>query len=466
MNRLLYTLLFIFFIIVPNLVSAQDRVADSLRNILNNLPKNERSDSTACTLLKLLFDADNSQHRKMEYCEQRLKIAKKALKEKNLTKEQFKFFKRQCAGSYNCYAIVYHNQGNIPVALNYYDTTLHVLEEIEDLLGMSHTLTNIGITYFKQNDIPKALEYYEKSLSIREKIGDKFSIANSLNNIGLVHNVQGNSTKALSSFNRSLQLRQEIGDKKGLGVVYNNIGLIYLDKKEYESALEYLSKGLNSHTENGNKLGIAQSCFHFGRAYFMQNNLSRSMEYISRSMQLSKELGEPEQIRNAAEILTKVYRAMGKSKQALESYELFIQMRDSINNESTRKASIKQQLKHEYETKAAADSVAHEKESDIKNAELAKQKAEISAKKNQQYALFGGLFGVCVFGVFMYNRFKVTQKQKMVIESQKEIVEEQKKLVEEKQKEILDSIRYAKRIQMAQIPSEKRVENTLGRLRK
>lgn len=66
----------------------------------------------------------------------------------------------------------------------------------------------------------------------------------------------------------------------------------------------------------------------------------------------------------------------------------------------------------------------------------------------------------------MYNRFKVTQKQKLVIESQKEIVEEQKKLVEEKQKEILDSIRYAKRIQMAQIPSEKRVENTLGRLRK
>jgi hypothetical protein len=102
----------------------------------------------------------------------------------------------------------------------------------------------------------------------------------------------------------------------------------------------------------------------------------------------------------------------------------------------------------------------------IKNAELARQKAEIRAKKNQQYALFGGLFGVCVFGVFMYNRFKVTQKQKMVIESQKEIVEEQKKLVEHKQKEILDSIHYARRIQMAQIPSEKRVGKSLDRLRR
>jgi len=39
-------------------------------------------------------------------------------------------------------------------------------------------------------------------------------------------------------------------------------------------------------------------------------------------------------------------------------------------------------------------------------------------------------------------------------------------LGEEHQKEILDSIHYAKRIQMAQIPSEKRVKNILERLRK
>jgi hypothetical protein len=141
-------------------------------------------------------------------------------------------------------------------------------------------------------------------------------------------------------------------------------------------------------------------------------------------------------------------------------------MRDSINNESTRKASIKSQLKYEFEKQAAADSVAHAKENEIKNAELAKQKAEISAKKNQQYALFGGLGLVLVFAGFMYNRFKITQKQKKVIEEQKSIVEEQKKLVEEKQKEVLDSIHYARRIQQAQMPNEKMVSKIFKRLKK
>jgi hypothetical protein len=73
---------------------------------------------------------------------------------------------------------------------------------------------------------------------------------------------------------------------------------------------------------------------------------------------------------------------------------------------------------------------------------------------------------VIIFAGFMFNRFKVTQKQKLIIEAQKEIVEEQKSLVEEKQLEILDSIRYAKRIQSAHLPNEKYLEKSLNRLKK
>ena len=70
--------------------------------------------------------------------------------------------------------------------------------------------------------------------------------------------------------------------------------------------------------------------------------------------------------------------------------------------------------------------MAHEKDTEIKNGELQKQKAEIKAKKNQQYALFGGLGLVMIFAGFLYNRFKVTQKQKGIIEEQKTVVEQQK----------------------------------------
>jgi hypothetical protein len=141
-------------------------------------------------------------------------------------------------------------------------------------------------------------------------------------------------------------------------------------------------------------------------------------------------------------------------------------MSDSINNEATRKASIRSQLKYDYEKQAAADSVAHAKETEVKNAEIARQTAELRAKRNQQFVLFGGLSLVIIFSGFMYNRFRITQKQKGVIELQKKEVESQKALVEEKQKEILDSIHYARRIQRALITSEKYVARNLSRLMK
>jgi hypothetical protein len=72
--------------------------------------------------------------------------------------------------------------------------------------------------------------------------------------------------------------------------------------------------------------------------------------------------------------------------------------------------------------------------------------------KTQKWALFGGLFLLLIFGAIMYNRFRITQKQKEIIEL--------------KQKEVVDSITYAKRIQTSLLPTEKYIERNLKRLKK
>jgi serine phosphatase RsbU (regulator of sigma subunit) len=56
-----------------------------------------------------------------------------------------------------------------------------------------------------------------------------------------------------------------------------------------------------------------------------------------------------------------------------------------------------------------------------------------------------GLLLVLAFSGLLFSRFRVTQRQK-------KIIEEQKAVVEEKNKEVLDSITYAKRLQDAILP--------------
>ncbi len=89
--------------------------------------------------------------------------------------------------------------------------------------------------------------------------------------------------------------------------------------------------------------------------------------------------------------------------------------------------------------------------------------------RKQQIIIWSTILGLLlaiVSGVFIFNRFKVTQKQKRIIENQKTLVEHQKHLVEEKQKEILESIYYARRIQRSLLTSEKYIDKNLKKLKK
>jgi tetratricopeptide (TPR) repeat protein len=398
------------------------------------------------------------------------------------------------AVSLNNIGSLYHNRGDVAKALEYLGRSLKLLEQAKNKLGVAAALNNIALIYREQGDVTKTLEYFGKSLKLLEEIEDKKGVATLLTNIGDMYHRNGDPSvtssvedahhagllKALDHFNRSLQLREESGNKKGIAESLSHIGGIYQtdgdpgvrsSKAEAMAAgipiaLQYFTRSLKIQEEIGEKNGAASSYINIAKVYLAQKKYAQALSYANKSMLVSKELGFPKNIKVAAELIYAICKTTGDNKTALENYELAIRMRDSVSNETNRKASIKNQLKYEYEKQAAADSVAFAKEGEIKNVELKRQSVEIKAKKNQQYALFGGLFLVVLFSIFMYNRFKVTQKQKVLIEHQKEIVEEQKKLVEEKQREVLESIHYAKRIQMAQIPSEKMVIGLLGRTKK
>lgn len=380
------------------------------------------------------------------------------------------------SNSLNNIAQIYYNQGDIPKSLEYFGRSLKIKEETGDKLGIALSLNNIGSIYSNQGDTAKALDYYRRSLKIREETGDKPGIAESLNSIGVIYKDHGDNAKALEYFVRSLKIREETGNKKGVAQCFSNIGLIYSVQgtassagktrdELFSKALDYYGRALKIREELGDKQGVAFSLNFIGHIYYKQNNYSKAMEMSTKSLLISRELGYPENIQRNAQLLSDIYQKNNQPAKALEMYKLYIQMRDSIVNTENKKKSIRQQFRYEYEKKAAADSVVFAKSQEIKNVEIAKQKAEINAKRNQQYFLFGGLGLVIVFSGFMYNRFRVTQKQKRIIEEQKEMVEKQKLLVEEKQKEVLDSIHYAKRIQTALLPSEKYIEKNIRRLK-
>ncbi|PCH98897.1 MAG: hypothetical protein COB85_00935 [Bacteroidetes bacterium] len=289
---------------------------------------------------------------------------------------------------------IYEHLGDIEKGLEYYRRSLEILKESGDKNGVATLFNNIAHIYYHQGDIEEALEYYNMSLKILEEIGDKKSMAGSLNNIGQVHQNHGNVAEGFEYYFKSLKIREEIGDKNGEAQSLNNIGTIYYDQGDNERALEYHLKSLKIREEMGNK-NMATSLYNIGDTYLNMGDVILAKEYARKSMTVAKEFGFPDDIEAPAKLLSKVYRMEGDFKNALEMYELHIQMRDSIKNEETQKAAIRQQTKYEFE-KVQLVKEQEEKES-------ARLEAEVTNRRdNLQYSviliailvLFGGVLSL------------------------------------------------------------------------
>ena len=309
--------------------------------------------------------------------------------------------------------IVYWEKGDYARAIDYFTRSLTISEEIKDMEGIASSLNNIGIIYKDQGDYASAIDYYIRSLTIREEQGDKKNIASNLYNIGNVYNEQGDHTRALDYFTRGLTIDEELGDKNGIAFSLNKIGSIYFSHGDYDSALDYYTRSLIIKEELGDKKGIASNLSSIGLNYMDQGDYASAIEYGKRALTIGQEIGVLTLTRDAAKALYSAYKSIGRNKLSLEMYELYIATKDSINSEENQKEVIRQKYKYDYDKKAIADSVTYVQVKKVQEAKLEKSRI-------LQFSLLGGIVLLVAFLMYVFNRFRITRKQKLLISKQNE----------------------------------------------
>ncbi len=322
---------------------------------------------------------------------------------------------------------VYKSQGNVKQSIINYNKSLRLYEQFGDEEKCAGVLNNLGIVYSIENETEQALLNFKKSLAINEKIKNKFGAANLLNSIGSIYHKKNDLILALQYYEKGLTIQQEIGDKEGVAISLDNIAALYAQKKEFEKALSYQFKSLAIQEEINDENGMIISLNNIGFTYYNQAKYSLALGYIKRAMKLSVKRSNAEKIKNAAQSLSNIYTELGNSDLALKNYKLYITMRDSIVNQENKKASIKSQLQYEYDKKAATDSIKAVEEKKV-------VAIQFKQEKTQRYALYGGLGLVLIFAGFIFNRFKITQKQKHIIEIKERETQEQNIIISKEKK--------------------------------
>jgi serine phosphatase RsbU (regulator of sigma subunit)/tetratricopeptide (TPR) repeat protein len=344
------------------------------------------------------------------------------------------------AGAVNNEGYYYKEQGNIGKALEFYEKSLKIDEKLKNSEGVAMSLNNLGTLYLQQGLTEEALMYFEKSRLIYIKSNNKYGKSLAINNIAGCYFKLNKIDSALIYFTKSFKIDTEIENVKGAANSLNNIGYIHKTKGELDEALATFLQALQLYKKVNVLDGIALLQCNIGGVYLDKKLYASAILYADSSLQAGKDIGYPFTIKNASELLFKIYFAQQNWKEAIDNHLVFITMRDSLKNIETEKKTERQQLQYQFDKQNAIVEAGHKVELLV---------AEEARKRQLLVNYFTGaaILILCWFGYFVYNRLQITKKQHRIIELQKAVVDE-------KNTEIIDSIEYAKRIQQALLKSE------------
>ena len=193
-------------------------------------------------------------------------------------------YKRGLAKCYHILGTSFYYKSNFDSAIFYYDKSLRINQELDELDRIAADYNNIGLMFFYKSDNYKAIENYQKALVLRKKTGDKKAEANLYNNIGMIYESIHENQKALNYYFQSLKIKEQNGYTVGISKLLNNIGVVYKSIGEYSKALEYYQRSLLLKRESGNQHGISTSLNNIGYVYIMLDDFENASIYLNQAI--------------------------------------------------------------------------------------------------------------------------------------------------------------------------------------
>jgi tetratricopeptide (TPR) repeat protein len=321
---------------------------------------------------------------------------------------------------------------------------------------LSQAYEKIGQVLINMNRLDEALIYARKGVSISESIKNDYESAKIYNLEGIIFDYRGELDSALFYYEKALTINNRLGSNYDGAIILMNMGVIYLAQDKLKLAEEKTLEALKLMLTFDEKGSVAACYINLGEIYARQGLNAKAIEFLDKGIVIVTDLKRYDFLLEGLRIKSEVLKNNKDFEKALEIYERYTSIKDSVFNSESSKNITEMQAKFK--------SKEQEVEIKLHQAETAKQKSI------NNFAIGIGVL-ITLIAVFLVIAYKdkrkanaLLQVQKQEIEKQKEIVDQAYAELHEKNKEILDSIHYAQRIQRALLTSEKYIDRTLNRL--
>jgi serine phosphatase RsbU (regulator of sigma subunit) len=342
-------------------------------------------------------------------------------------------------------------QGRHAEALDYYFEAIKIAELNKDEQLQASAYAKIGIVYNVKGDLEKARFYYYKALDIELKNKRMAAVGGLYNNIGLMHEYAQNYDSAIVFFEKSYHIADSLGNERSKAIANENIGLMYYQKREnMDIGLQKLAVSLDIWRKYNDVFGQSQTLVYMVFIYNEQKKYNIALDSAFRSLSMAQQAGANDVQQQILEQIYLSYQGLGKYDKALEYYQKFDVLRDSLSLLNSTAEIDKIGMQHDFESKQMQDSLSLALKHEQEQAEIL---VDVEAGKFWNKLLLVGLIAFILVSILVYYLAKQQKKNA-------KLVSRTNLMLQAKNKEIIDSINYAKRIQNAILPTSSRIKTS------
>ena len=109
---------------------------------------------------------------------------------------------------------------------------------------MAKTYNNLGTIAQGRGNYEQALDWYQKSLRINEELGIRGEIAISYHHLGRVAQDHGDYEQALDWYKKSLRIEEELGNRAGMAISISQLGVLATERGNPEEAVPFSLRSL------------------------------------------------------------------------------------------------------------------------------------------------------------------------------------------------------------------------------
>ncbi|MCF0051624.1 tetratricopeptide repeat protein [Dyadobacter sp. LJ53] len=386
---------------------AQQAAIDGLKQELSNAgskPKGLVRDTLICYALKSIVrayvdvDIDSSSHYNQLLIAQSEKPGL----------ENYLIYAYQYAG------YLYQVRGDYHQSIRYHYKALPLAEKMRQYTRTAASLGWLAHAYTSLKEFDKASKLCQQGLAVLRRHPDSYIESSILNVQGAIFRQQGELEQALEVNQKLYRLaqREQLTWYEAQGL--HAIGWVYKEMKDMPRALDYFRKALSLARETGSVDLEGSILLNISNLYSSQKRWTEALAYCQLAKETAKDVGDSSIEAEAFEALYKIFKQTGNPAKALNAYENYVLLRDSLSKEKTD---------HRIETlQAQYDNVQ-------KTSELQRKQVELLANQKARKVLFIGIILIlAVAGLLFWNNNGLQAKNKLINRQKAQLVTTQAEL--------------------------------------